>query len=81
LKRFFFLKQCHHFIPVNLNPPFGGLFINLIGFTLTQQNIYIKEKMEMESAEEGNTISIPENIVCVEIFLVTKKLEKIDSGN
>jgi hypothetical protein len=37
--------------------------------------------MEMESAEEGNTISIPENIVCVEIFLVTKKLEKIDSGN
>jgi hypothetical protein len=73
LKRFFFLKQCQHFIPVNLNPPFGGLFINLIGFTLTQQNIYKKEKMEMESAEEGNNIPIPENIVCVEIFLVTKK--------
>jgi hypothetical protein len=45
----------------------------LIGFTLTQQNIYKKEKMEMESAEEGNNIPIPENIVCVEIFLVTKK--------
>lgn len=32
--------------------------------------------MQMESAKEGNNIPIPENIVCVEIFLVTKKQRK-----